>query len=316
MNPVPYLTAEEIRQRTPYPELIVALDEAFRGETTAPPRHHHAIAQRHQPDATLLIMPAWRPGGAVGVKVVNVYPENGSLGLPAVQGIYLLFNGQTGELVALADGPEITARRTAAASALAARYLASQQARVMLMVGTGRLSRELIRAHRCVRKLDEVWVWGRDREKAEAVVRDLDDGSFSIRAASSLESAARQADLISTATLAHQPLIEGAWLKRGSHLDLVGAYRPDMRETDDEVMRRATAVYVDTRAGALSEGGDLLQAIASGALDDAKIAADLAELARGFPLERTADQITVFKSVGASMEDLAAAELCLKNSPS
>ncbi|MCH2181445.1 MAG: ornithine cyclodeaminase family protein [Mariniblastus sp.] len=313
MNLVPYLTAEEIRERTPYPELIATLDDVFRGDATAPPRHHHQVPQGHGPDATLLIMPAWRPQGSVGVKVVNVYPENGARGLPAVQGIYLLFHGQTGELVALADGPEITARRTAAASALASRYLASEQARVMLMVGTGRLSRELIRAHRCVRNLDEVLVWGRDPDKAQAVVQDLDDGSFSIRAVPTLESAARQADLISTATLARQPLIEGAWLKPGSHLDLVGSYRADMRETDDEVMRRATAVYVDTRAGALSEGGDLVQTIASGALDESKIVAELADLARGYPVQRPDGQITVFKSVGASIEDLAAAELCLKN---
>ena len=315
MKPVPYLTPEEIRERTPYPELIATLDEIFRSDTVAPRRHHHAIPQKGGPDATLLVMPAWRPGGDVGVKVVNVYPENGTWGLPAVQGIHLLFDGQTGELVALADGPEITARRTAAASALASSYLCREQAGVMLMVGTGRLSRELIRAHRCVRPLDEVLVWGRDPTKARAVVEELDDGSFCIEAASTLESAAREADLISTATLARQPLIRGDWLKPGSHLDLVGAYRADMRETDDQVMRRATAVYVDTRQGALQEGGDLVQAMASGALDPSKITAELADLARGYQVARQDDQITVFKSVGASIEDLAAAELCLKNAP-
>ncbi len=313
MEPVPFLSPSEIRDRTPYPKLIEALDDIFRGDATAPPRHHHDIPQPNGPDATMLIMPAWRPRGAVGVKVVNVYPENGNQGLPAVNGIYLLFDGKTGQLAALADGSEITARRTAAASALASRYLSNQQARVMLMVGTGRLSRELIRAHRCVRPLDEVMVWGRDVDKAQAVVGDLDDGSFSIRATQDLESAVRDADLISTATLSSKPLIHGAWLKPGCHIDLVGAYRPDMREADDEVMRRATAVYVDTRMGALSEGGDLVQALASHALANSKIVAELADLAGGYPVYRADDQITVFKSVGASIEDLAAAELCLSN---
>ena len=315
MNPVPFLSPSEIRERTPYPELIEALDDVFRGDATAPPRHHHQIPQAKGPDATLLVMPAWRPLGAVGVKVVNVYPENGQHGLPAVNGIYLLFDGKTGQLAALADGSEITARRTAAASALASRYLSNQQARVMLMVGTGRLSRELIRAHRCVRPLDEVVVWGRDVDKAKAVVGELDDGSFSIRATQDLESAVKGADLISTATLSSQPLIKGVWLKPGCHIDLVGAYRADMREADDEVMRRATAVYVDTRMGALSEGGDLVQALASQALAKSKIVAELADLAGGYPLHRATDQITVFKSVGASIEDLAAAELCLSNPP-
>ncbi len=312
MNSIPFLSPDEIRQRTPYPELIEALDNVFRSNASAPPRHHHGIPQKTGPDATLLLMPAWRPQGAMGVKVVNVYPSNGKRDLPAVHGVYLLFDGTTGQLTAVADGSEITARRTAAASALAGRYVARKETRVMLMVGTGRLSRELIEAHRCIHPLEEILVWGRNRDKAKRVVYDLDDGSFSIRVADNLETAVPKADLISTATLSCQPLVQGAWLKPGCHLDLVGAYRPDMRETDDEVMRRASAVFVDTRAGAIEEGGDLALALKNQALSPDKIVAELSELAGGYRVQRTNDSITVFKSVGASIEDLAAAELCLK----
>ena len=312
MNSIPFLSPDEIRQRTPYPELIEALDKVFRSNASAPPRHHHSIPQETGPDATLLLMPAWRPQGATGVKVVNVYPSNGNRNLPAVHGVYLLFDGTTGQLTAIADGSEITARRTAAASALAGRYIARKETRVMLMVGTGRLSRELIEAHRCIHPLEEILVWGRNRDKAKRVVCDLDDGSFSIRVADDLETAVPKADLISTATLSCQPLVQGAWLKPGCHLDLVGAYRPDMRETDDEVMRRASAVFVDTRAGATEEGGDLALALKNQALSPEKIVAEISELASGYRVQRTNDSITVFKSVGASIEDLAAAELCLK----
>ena len=312
MKSVPFLSPQEIRDCTPYPELIRALDEMFRSATTAPPREHYAIPQTEGRDATMLIMPAWRSPGALGVKVVNVFPENGRAGLPAVQGVYLLFNSTTGQLIALVDGAELTARRTAAASALASQYISRRDTRVMLMAGTGRLARELIRAHRCVRDIDVVLVWGRNRERAQQVVDELQEDGLTIKVTEDLSAAAAQADLISTATLSSEPLIRGQWLQPGCHLDLVGAYRPDMRESDDEVMKRATAIYVDTRAGALAEGGDLIQPLAHHIFSRSKIVADLSELSRGFEVNRQPQQVTVFKSVGASVEDLAAAELCWK----
>ena len=313
MKSVPFLSPQEIRSRTPYPQLINALDEIFRSATTAPPREHYEIPQAEGQNATMLIMPAWRSPGALGVKVVNVFPDNHRAGLPAVQGVYLLFDSATGQLLALADGAELTARRTAAASALASRYISRHDTRVMLMVGTGRLSRELIRAHRCVRDINQVLVWGRNRRRAQQVVDELREDGFTIEASENLPDAVARADLISTATLSTEPLILGQWLQPGCHLDLVGAYRPDMRESDDEVMKRATAIYVDTRAGALAEGGDLIQPLADQVFSRSKIVADLAELTQGFEINRQPQQVTVFKSVGASVEDLAAAELCLKN---
>ena len=213
----------------------------------------------------------------------------------------------TGELLAIIDGGELTARRTAAASALAASHLARRDASVMLMTGTGRLSANMIEAHKAVSPLTKVYVWGRDQAKATATARHASALGLEAIATDNLEAAAREADIISCATLSTEPLIRGEWLKPGAHVDLVGAFKPTMRETDDECVIRATR-FVDTRAGALAEGGDLVQPIRAGLISADSITADLAELARGNHPGRANDQeITLFKSVGASLEDLAGA---------
>lgn len=301
------LDLNDTRSALPFPGLISALRAMFISGCEAPPRHHHDVAVPGEPHGTLLLMPAWLPGRYMGLKQVSVFPGNSARGLPSIFGSYLLSSAVTGELLAIIDGGELTARRTAAASALAASYLARADASVMLMTGTGRLSANLIEAHMAVRPLKTVFIWGRDLAKAEPIVRRAEALGLEAVATSDLAGAARQADIISCATLSTAPLIRGEWLKPGAHLDLVGAFKPDMRETDDACVTRAS-LFVDTRAGALSEGGDILQPIASGLITADSIAADLAELARGHHAGRTGDdEITLFKSVGASLEDLAGA---------
>ena len=297
--------ADEVRRETPWPDLIDAVAAAFRDGAEMPTRHHHTMTVPGDADATLLLMPCWVPGDVVGVKVANVFPSNSARGLPAVNGSYLLMDGRTGAVLAVLDGGELTARRTAAASALAARLLARDDAARLLVVGTGRLAPLLAEAHAAVRPIREVMVWGRNADKAAAVAAGLDNAA----AVGDLAAAAQSADVISCATLSQAALIHGAWLRPGCHLDLVGAFRPDMREADDAALARAR-VFVDTRAGALSEGGDLVQAIAGGAMTPDDVVADLAALVRGDdPGRRTAEEITAFKSVGAALEDLAAARL-------
>ena len=297
--------ADEVRRETPWPELIDALAEAFRDGAEMPVRHHHTVGVPGEPDATLLLMPCWIPGETVGVKVANVFPGNAARGLAAVNGSYILMDGRTGAIQAVLDGGELTARRTAAASALAARYLARDDAATLLVVGTGRLAPLLAQAHGAVRPIRRVLVWGRDPAKAAAVA----DGLGNAVAVDDLAAAAREADVISCATLSKEALIHGDWLKAGCHLDLVGAFRPDMREVDDAALARAR-VFVDTRGGALREGGDLVQAIAAGAMSADEVVADLAALVRGEdPGRRMHSEITAFKSVGAALEDLAAARL-------
>jgi ornithine cyclodeaminase len=177
----------------------------------------------------------------------------------------------------------------------------------MLMVGAGALAPYLVRAHASVRPIREVAVWNRSRPRAEALVRRLAGEGFAAEVADDLEAAVGAADLVSTATIASEALIRGAWLAPGTHLDCVGAFRPTMRETDDEVVQRAR-IWVDTRAGALKEAGDLRRPLDHGVIEEADILGDLHELARGTaPVRDTADEITMFKSVGAAVEDLAAA---------
>ncbi len=303
------ISAAEVEAALDYPSLVERLRQAFRREISVPLRHHHEIEMPGAGTATLLLMPAWQAGRHIGVKMVTVFPDNSAQSLPAVMGIYVLLDGKTGSPRALIDGPKLTVKRTAAASALASGYLSRPDAERLLMVGTGALAPELIMAHAAVRPICNVLIWGRHPEKAERLAKRLTRRDFRVDWTDDLQAAVRGAHIISCATLASEPLIRGAWLQPGQHLDLVGAFRPDMRETDDAVMQRAR-VFVDTRAGATQEGGDIVQAIAAGVLSPDDIAGDLFEMTRG---ERSGrryyDQITVFKSVGTAIEDLAAAQL-------
>lgn len=309
------ITANEIEAALCYPMLVDVLERAFRLGAIAPPRHHHAIKLDGRPEATLLLMPAWSssaPGAEtagryIGIKSVTVFPDAAKFGKPAVQGAYLLLSTETGEPLALMDAPRLTVWRTAAASALAARYLAPEQASRMLLVGAGTLGPYLVRAHASVRPIREVAIWNRTPENAARLAAKLAATGLEVSATEDLEAAVRSADLISTATLSATPLVKGAWLKPGTHLDCVGAFRPDMRETDDEVVGRAR-IWVDTRAGAMNEAGDIVQPLKAGVIQQGKIEGDLYELARGSaPRRCSEEEITMFKSVGASIEDLAAA---------
>jgi ornithine cyclodeaminase len=292
--------------------LADALAAAFRGDVVVPTRHHHEM-ERPGDEATLLLMPAWT-GPTVepayfGTKIVSIFRNNASRGLPSVLGTYMLNDGATGMPLAAIDGTRITTWRTAAASALAARSLARADARRMVMVGAGALAPFLIRAHAAERPLTDIALWNHRPERAASVAAELSATGLPVRAVSDLEAAVREADIVTCATLSVEPLIRGAWLKPGTHLDLVGAYKPTMRETDDACVSRAS-LFCDTRAGALKEGGDLAMPIAAGIVRAADVKADLFDLARGtHPGRRSADEITLFKSVGTAIEDLAAAIL-------
>jgi ornithine cyclodeaminase len=308
------VSANEVDAALGYVDLVDTLRDAFRRDTIVPLRHHHAIPTGSQ-EATLLLMPAWSapdPTPAhVGVKIVSVYPDNSVRDLPSVMGTYLLLDGHTGAPAASIDGPALTARRTAAASALAADYLVRPDAKRLLMVGTGRLASNLIEAHAAIRPINETVIWGRDRAKAERLAQRLDTSVHRVTATGDLEAAAHNTHIISCATTSRDPLIQGDWLTEGVHVDLVGGFRPDMREADDRVIERGR-IFVDTRTGALAEAGDIVQPIDAGILEANDIAGDLFELCREQQTGRQSPaEITVFKSVGTALEDLAAAELLM-----
>ncbi len=307
------LDAESIANALPYDQLIAALDAAFKAGATVPDRTHLEIEVPGNADGTLLLMPCWQTSGNLGVKIATVFPGNAARDLSAVYASYFLMDAGTGEPIAVMDGTELTLRRTAAASALASTYLSRGDSNTLLMVGTGNLAPYLITAHAAARPIDKVLIWGRREEAAKDVETRLSPASFETSVVTDLKAAVDSADIISCATLAREPLIKGDWLQKGQHLDLVGAYKPDMRETDSAALTRAR-VYVDTISGALSEAGDILQAIREEAIKEKDIEGDLQKLTRRQCEGRTSqEEITLFKSVGTALEDLAAAELVMRN---
>lgn len=291
-----------------WPHLIAALRSAFTEGGVVPLRHTHRIDDPAGSGGTLLLMPAWQPGRWLGLKTVGIFPGNSARGLPGLHSTYTLFDARTGVPTALLDGDVITSRRTAAASALAASFLAREAASTLLVLGSGRVARLLPAAMRCVRPIDRVLVWNHRRDGAQALARQCRDEGFTAQAVTDLEAAVAEADIVSCATLATAPLVQGAWLREGTHLDLIGSFTPQMRESDAACFARSR-VFIDTDE-ALAKSGDVLGAIAEGAFEPAALQGTLAQLCRGdVPGRGSAREITLFKAVGNALEDLAAAEL-------
>jgi ornithine cyclodeaminase/alanine dehydrogenase-like protein (mu-crystallin family) len=296
--------AEAVARAAPYRDIVEALRQAFREDYTTPIRHHHELSET----STLLLMPAWSERYS-GLKTVVVKTDNAARGLPTVQASYLLIDNGTGETLAVMDGTELTRRRTAAASALAADYLARRDARGLAIIGAGALAAHFVRAHASVRPIKTLRIFSRTREKSDSVARALVGGGLDIQVTSDAEEAVHDADIVSCVTTSTAAIVKGAWLKPGAHVDLAGAFKPTMRETDGETIARAR-VYVDTREGAMAEAGDLLQARDEGRFRMEDIQGDLSDLCRGMTSGRVSDEeITLFKSCGTAIEDLATAIL-------
>ncbi|MFI0844780.1 ornithine cyclodeaminase family protein [Mesorhizobium sp. IMUNJ 23232] len=308
------ISADEVDRSLTFAGLVETLREAFRKGAVQPVRHHHTVERPDGAASTLLLMPAWTDlnaagtsdGGHIGVKIVTVSPDNNAIGKPAVMGLYLLLDAKTGEPQALIDGQRLTQWRTASASALAASYLAREDASKLLVVGAGALCPFLAKAHSAVRPIEEIRIWNRSPSNAEKAADALRKDGLNATGVSDLDAALGWADIVSSATISTEPLISGEKLRPGTHVDLVGGFTPGMREADDTAIARSR-VYVDTRAGATKEAGDIVQPLQSGVLNPEDIIADLHELARGEKRGRTTtEEITLFKSVGAALEDLAA----------
>lgn len=308
------ISAEGVDRALSFGGLVEALRRMFRDGAVQPVRHHHTVERPDGAASTLLLMPAWTDfnaagtseGGYIGVKVVTVSPDNNAVAKPAVMGLYLLLDGKTGEPRALIDGQRLTQWRTACASALASTYLAREDADRLLVIGAGALSPFLAKAHAAVRPINEIRIWNRTPANGESVAESLRADGMNAVAVSDLDAALAWADMVTCATISGEPLVKGEKLKPGAHVDLVGGFTPSMREADDETIRKAK-VYVDTRAGAMKEAGDIVQPLASGVIEQKAILADLFELTRGEKAgRRSSEDITLFKSVGAALEDLAA----------
>jgi alanine dehydrogenase len=296
------ISAEDVAKFAPYGEIVEAIRQGFCSDIKTPVRHHHDLSGA----GTLLLMPAWSRQWT-GLKTVVFKPENPAAGLPTIQASYQLIDNTTGATVALLDGTELTRRRTAAASALAADYLAVKDASTMVLVGAGALAGHFVRAHAAVRPIRQVLIYSRSPAKSEILAAGLADDGFDARPVSDLEAAVGRAQIVSCVTTSTVPIVRGAWLKPGTHVDLAGAFGPEMRETDGDVVQRAR-VFVDTRDGAAVEAGDLLNARDEGKFDFASVQGDLFELCGGRVKGRnSSSEITLFKSCGTAIEDLATA---------
>ena len=266
-------------------------------------------------EADCLLQPTWMRGRAFGVKIANVFPKNEELrGMPSILGLYLLFDGNTGEPLACIDGPAETMIKTACNSAFASQLLSRADSSTLLMMGAGRLAPYLIGAHRAVRPIRRVLIWNRTRAKAQELARRMNETEAIHEAVSDLGAAVQAADVISCATYADAPILPGKWLKPGAHVDLVGSYRPDQREADDEVAVRAKRLFVDARISTIEISADCIDPIAKGLLKRDEVA-DLFEVAQGkAPGRRSSSDITLFKSGGGGHEDLATALLIYQRS--
>lgn len=306
---------EQVSALTPWPDLIDAIRDAFRHGGMTPARHSHIIPGKDRDDLTLLLMPAWNSDGDFGTKLASIAPSNAALGLPTLHGVYVLFAGASGKPRAVFDAGVLTARRTAAASALASRCLSREDAKILFVIGTGRVATQLIAAHCAVRPIEEVRIWGRNAKSASTLAsqaaRDVGASCISV---ADIQAGAKGADIISSATPSESPLLKGEWLDAGTHVDLVGAYKPTMCEADTALIARASQVFVDTLDGAQDEAGELIQAQQAGVFSFDDVAGDMFAMASAnSSLRKARDEITLFKSVGTALQDLAAAELCVGN---
>ncbi|WP_159022625.1 ornithine cyclodeaminase family protein [Formosa sp. L2A11] len=303
------IDSDFIENSTNFKTLISALKTGFSSnDYLVPLRHHHDFPNPDSGlDSTLLLMPAWHPGQNSGVKIVTVSPDNAKYNLPAIHSTYIYLDSITGKLKAILEAKSLTVKRTAAASALASLFLSRENSESLLMIGTGALSTNLIEAHASIRPIKKVYVYGRDYNKAKAICKHFTTTQFTIEAIKTIEEKISEVDIISSATLSTKPLVIGKHLKPGQHVDLVGAYKKDTREADDEAILKSS-VYIDTYQGGLKESGDILIPLNTGILKENDIQADLFELCGNQKTGRKNDtEITLFKSVGHALEDLLAA---------
>jgi ornithine cyclodeaminase len=293
----PFVDGERLVDLVSMEQAIDALEEMFAGKLPDTPQRQ--ILRRS--DSQLLLMPAWGERFA-GVKLVGVQPHNSERGLPLVHGVYVLFDGDTLEPIALFDAGPLTALRTAAVSGLATRHLAAESASRLVVFGSGVQAESHVHAMATVRDLSEVVIVGRTTAGAEKLVARLSEG-FLARVGTPGDAAS--AELVCTCTTSSEPLFAGRLLPRGVHVNAVGAHSPQARELDTDTIRRATVV-VETKEAALAEAGDLLIPLGEGLAEADVIAATLSEVvAQEAP--DVPGELTVFKSVGVAFEDLAVA---------
>jgi ornithine cyclodeaminase len=313
-----FFDAEQVHAACAYPALVLALARYHLEDVDLVDEQLLSQPAAGGGEDIFFLRSAWQRGLALGAKVITGFWNNpAENGLPAVHAIYCLFDGANGRPLAVLDGAALTLRKTAADSALGAHYLARKDAARMAMVGAGAMAPHLILAHVAIRpSIRHVAIWNRTPEKALAMIRELEGApgleGVAFEAASDLADAVAKADLVSAATGTEQPIVKGAWLKPGAHLDLVGAYKPTMREADDDAMRKCS-VFVNARQSTIDHIGEIAIPLAAGVIGEDDILADHFDLARNNHPGRTgADEITLFKNGGGGHLDLMTARFVVE----
>lgn len=306
-----FISKDEVARLAPYGALIESLASGLCEPIESPQRIHF---NPNHDASTVLIMPAWRPGRIMGTKIISIWPGNNARGQSAVSAVYVVTSCEDGATLAVIDGTELTLRRTAATAALAARLLARPASRRLAVLGTGALSAHMAMAHHSVFELTQTTIWGRQLDKAQAVVNELALQGIAAHATTDLQGTLASSDLVAAATTATQPFIRNEWVKPGTHLGLIGSFTASMAEAELQLLPRAR-LFADTRQGVLEKGGEVLQALRAGLIQTSDVRAELVELLAASPVVqgRLTDQdITVFKSVGFAALDLVAAEHLLR----
>lgn len=306
------LTEFDVRTVLPMDDLIDAMEAALaQFSTGAVQQPLRTVVEVGAQRAFFGVMPAYLPSArALGTKLVTVFPANARAGLHTHLATIILLDPDTGELLALMDGRFITEARTAAVSAVSTRLLATSEADTVGIIGSGVQARSHLEALDRVRRLKRIRVWSPDPDRLAAFVREMRHKTTAVlELAGSAREAVEGADIVVLATAAREPVVESGWIADGAHICAVGACRPDQREMDTALVARAR-VFVDSRAGALAEAGDIVIPMAEGAFDAYHVAAELGEVAAGAAPGRTsAAEVTLFKSLGMAVEDVAAAQL-------
>lgn len=306
-----FISAQQVDQVLEFPMLINALQHGFAGDFNMPARQMYPLSSAG--NEAFALLPAWT-AHSIGVKAFCYFPANPAQALPTLHSNILLYRRQDGTPLAMVEGTRVTCWRTAAVSALAARYLARRDAATLLLLGTGALALPLIQAHLSERPLRRVLLWGRSEDKVAALLQHLQPRypALDIQPCHDIRTGCREADIIVAATGSATPLLFGADIRPGCHVDLLGNHSPKQRECDSALVQRAS-VYVDSRQNVLNEAGELLMPINEGVFAASDIRADLAELCRANRQARQSDHdITLFKSVGTALADVLCAELVLQ----
>lgn len=307
------ISAEEVHSALSYPALVDALQETFSGEFTMPPRNVYLLDDNDDNHDAFAVLPSWNKD-LIGVKAFTYFPDNPGPEYKSLYSKILLFDRAHGEPLALVDGTSVTFWRTAGISGLATRLLAREDSETMLLLGTGNLAPYMIRANANVRPLKKIMVWGRTPANAEKVVEQASSEfpEIDLSVTDDIQSACGEADIIVSATASHEPLVQGDWVKEGTHTDFIGNHHATKRECDSALVVKSK-VYADSYVNCFKEAGEVLVPISEGVFKKEDVVGELTEMCAGsVPLRESASEITLFKSIGMGVCDLVGAGLAYK----